>query len=55
MIVHWEEQGVDYYKFKAKDIDMLLPTMIDVQFEKIAKNTENADIKKGKYGNRTKY
>jgi hypothetical protein len=47
MIVHWENQGINFYKFKAKDIDLLLPAMYDVKFEEIINNNvktnENCD------------
>tara|TARA_B100000029_G_scaffold165551_1_gene161736 strand:- start:2301 stop:2444 length:144 start_codon:yes stop_codon:yes gene_type:complete len=41
MITHWkDEQGSNWYKFIAKDIDMLLPAMEDVKFEEIVDEEE---------------
>ena len=37
-ITHWKANGINYYKFKAKDINMLLPAMYDVKFEEMLEN-----------------
>ena len=35
-----DDEGNKWYQFKAKDIDMLLPPMEDVNFEEIADEEE---------------
>jgi len=35
LITVWKKNKNTFYKFKAKDFEMLLPTMVDVKFEEI--------------------
>ena len=36
MIVSWKDsEGIQWYKFKAKDIDMLYPAMVEDKFDDI--------------------
>ena len=35
MLIHWTNGDINFYKFKAKDIDLLLPALYDQKFNEI--------------------